>query len=55
MYLDAPVYVWSVQCIYTAFLTGGEGCSHGKTSVLHFDDYENVLMQVPSPAPSVRR
>ena len=23
MYLDAPVYIWGVQCIYTAYLTGG--------------------------------
>ena len=27
--------------------------SHGKKSLLHFDDYENVLMQVPSPAPTL--
>jgi hypothetical protein len=25
MYLDAPVYIWGVQCIYMAYLTGGGG------------------------------
>jgi hypothetical protein len=34
MYLDAPVYIWGVQCIYMAYLTGGEACV-GEALTMH--------------------
>ena len=38
MYLDAPVYIWGVQCIYTAYLTGRRGCvcRYDPTELLEF-------------------
>ena len=33
MYLDAPVYIWGVQCIYTAYLTGRGGGIQGAKGI----------------------
>ena len=59
MYLDAPIYIWGVQCIHTAYLTGGRcaytmGYAATTETVRGADGQDTVLVLCAARVPEGR-